>query len=71
MDKREVVRTALEFRRPPYVPWSFGFTVEAWAKLAERFGADRVEDRLDDHLVTVDADGSIWEALPNDRYRDH
>jgi uroporphyrinogen decarboxylase len=31
--KREVVRAAMEHRSPPYVPWSFGFTLEARKKL--------------------------------------
>ena len=34
MTRREVMRAALEHRRPPYVPWSFGFTKEAREKLA-------------------------------------
>ena len=32
--KREVVRRVLEGRKPPYVPWSFGFTLEARQKLS-------------------------------------
>jgi uroporphyrinogen decarboxylase len=32
--RREVVRAALEHRRPPWVPWSFGFTREARERLA-------------------------------------
>ena len=35
MTKRDVVRTCLEGKTPPYVPWSFGFTVEAEEKLQE------------------------------------
>ena len=33
MTRREVMRAALEHRRPPYVPWSFGFTKEAKERL--------------------------------------
>jgi hypothetical protein len=33
MNKREVVRLALEAKRPPYVPWSLGCTKEAVEKL--------------------------------------
>ena len=29
MTKRDVVRLALSGKRPPYVPWSMGFTKEA------------------------------------------
>ena len=38
MTKREVVRIAVQGGRPPYVPWSFGFTVEAAAKLQRHLG---------------------------------
>ena len=34
--KREVVRLALEGKRPPYVPWSMGFTKEATPEKVER-----------------------------------
>ncbi len=35
MTKREVVRNVLEGKKPPYVPWSFSFTIEARDKIAE------------------------------------
>ena len=41
MTRREVVRAVLEHRRPPYVPWQFGFTVEAREKLQQHFGPPR------------------------------
>jgi uroporphyrinogen decarboxylase len=37
MSKREVVRAALEHRKPAHVPWSFGFTKEAREKLEAHF----------------------------------
>ena len=33
MTRREIIRSVLEHKRPPYVPWSFGFTKEAKQKL--------------------------------------
>ena len=51
--KRQVVREALEFRRPAYVPWSFGFTVEARKKLVEHFGTDDLSDALENHLLRL------------------
>jgi uroporphyrinogen decarboxylase len=45
MTKRDVVRRVLEGRRPPYVPWNFGFTVEAAEKLKAHYG------RLDEGLL--------------------
>jgi len=53
MTKREVVKLALDGRRPPYVPWSFGFTKEAYEKLAEHFGGEALDDVFQDHFVTL------------------
>ena len=39
-NKREVIQMVLEGRRPPYVPWSFKFTLEAGKKLQEHYGCD-------------------------------
>ena len=51
MIKREVVRLALEGKRPPYVPWNIGLTVEARQKLEAHFGADDLEKALDNHYL--------------------
>ena len=51
MTKRDVVRTVLEGRRPPYVPWSFGFTHEARAKLVEHYGTDDLEPIFQNHFL--------------------
>src|ERR1035437_2701720 len=40
MQKREVIRTVLDGGRPPYVPWSIGFTKEAAETLQRHYGAD-------------------------------
>jgi uroporphyrinogen decarboxylase len=53
MEKRDVVRLALDGQRPPYVPWSFGFTAEAAAKLAEHFGQEDLDDLLQNHLLDL------------------
>jgi uroporphyrinogen decarboxylase len=53
MTKRDVIKMALDGKRPPYVPWSFGFTVEAHAKLSEHYGATDLESVLQNHILTV------------------
>jgi hypothetical protein len=53
MQKREVVRLAFQGLRPPYVPWHCQFTVEAQAKLAAYFGADRWEEAVDNHFLEL------------------
>jgi uroporphyrinogen decarboxylase len=51
MTKREVVRMAIEHRQPPYVPWDFAFTREAWEKLASHFSGAELEDVLQNHVL--------------------
>lgn len=43
MTKREVVRQVLDGERPPYVPWSFSFTVEAEERLVEHYGTRDID----------------------------
>jgi uroporphyrinogen decarboxylase len=51
--KREVVRTVLEGGQAPWVPWSFGFTLEARQKLQDHFGQADLTDVLDNHLLDL------------------
>ena len=53
MSKRDVVRTVLEGKQPPYVPWSMGFTYEAWEKLKAHYGVDDPSEALDNHLLSL------------------
>jgi uroporphyrinogen decarboxylase len=70
MQKRDVIRLVLEGKRPPYVPWSMGFTKEAREKLEAHFGCDDVEVPLENHLLKLGSDIGFFEALGNDRVRD-
>ena len=70
MDKREVVKLAIEGRKVPYVPWQCGFTVEAAQKLRKHFGQDDLEQVLDNHFVKLGLDMGFFIALGNDRFRD-
>jgi uroporphyrinogen decarboxylase len=38
MTKRDVIKAVLNGQTPPYVPWSFTFTLEAREKLVHHFG---------------------------------
>jgi uroporphyrinogen decarboxylase len=53
MTKRDVVRTCLEGKTPPYVPWHFGFTVEAQEKLQEYYRVSDLETLLHNHLLNL------------------
>ena len=70
MTKREVIKTVLDGKKAPYVPWSFGFTLEARAKLAAHYGENRLEDELDNHLLALGNGIGFFDELGNDRFRD-
>ena len=56
MGKREIVKLVLDGERPPYVPWSFGFTKEAREKLQAFFAPLKLEDALGNHLLKLGSD---------------
>lgn len=67
---REVVREALAFRRPPYVPWSFRFTREAREKLEQHFGTTEIDPYVGNHILELGSDIGFFTELGNDRFRD-
>jgi len=70
MTPREVVRCVLQGNRPPYVPWSMGFTKEAREKLQRYYGCTDLEVPLQNHLLRLGSDIGFFSALGNDRVRD-
>ena len=71
MTKREVLRTVLNHQKPPYVPWSFGFTVEARRKLLEYTGSEAgLDDLLHNHILTLGNDIGFFDDIGGDRVRD-
>jgi uroporphyrinogen decarboxylase len=70
MEKRNVIRLVLEGRRPPYVPWSMGFTKEAREKLQRHYGCDDLEGPLENHLLKLGSDIGFFDDLGNCRVRD-
>lgn len=70
MTKRDVVKTALAAKRPPYVPWSFGFTKEAREKLVAHLGETDLEEYLDNHFLGLGSGTGFLEHIGNNRYRD-
>jgi len=70
MEKREVVKLAIEGREVPYVPWHCGFTVEAAEKLQKHFAREDLERVLDNHFVKLGSDIGFFTPLDNDRFRD-
>ena len=70
MSKREIIRTVLAGERPPYVPWSVGFTLEAAEKLRAYYGQEDLEPILDNHILSLGNGIGFFEDLGNDRLRD-
>ncbi|MGE5293582.1 MAG: uroporphyrinogen decarboxylase family protein, partial [Solirubrobacterales bacterium] len=67
---RDVVRQVLEGRRPPYVPWSCGFTAEAKAKLQRHYATQDLDRPLQNHLLKLGSDIGFFDDLGDDRVRD-
>ncbi|MHC4572757.1 MAG: uroporphyrinogen decarboxylase family protein [Planctomycetota bacterium] len=70
MNKRHLVKLAIEGRKVPYVPWACYFTVEAAEKLRKHFGQDDLDRVLDNHFVTLGDDVGFFTDLGNNRFRD-
>ena len=70
MIKRDVIRTVLEHRQPPYVPWSLGFTHEAAAKLRQHFGQEDLEPFLHNHILGLGTGIGFFTDLGNDLVQD-
>jgi uroporphyrinogen decarboxylase len=70
MQKREVVRLALDGKRPPYVPWNIGLTVEARQKLEQHFGPDGLEAGLQNHFLGLGNAIGFFTELDENHVRD-
>jgi len=70
MQKRDVVKAVLDGKRPPYVPWSIGFTKEAAARLQLHCEPGAFETRVQNHFVRLGSDIGFFDDLGNDRVQD-
>jgi uroporphyrinogen decarboxylase len=70
MTKREIIRAVLDGQKTPYVPWSCGFTKEAWAKLQTYFAEVDLEVALQNHFVKLGSDIGFFTDLGNNRLQD-
>lgn len=70
MTKRDVIRQVLSHQRPPYVPWSFSFTLEAKEKLERHFGTTCLDLLLHDHLAWAVNPAGSFVDLGHDQFRD-
>ncbi len=70
MTKRDVVKAVLDGEAPPYVPWSFSFTQEAAAKLADYYAREDVEAVLDNHMIYMGNGIGFFEDIGQNRVKD-
>jgi len=70
MTRRQAVLDALRFRDPGYVPWHFGFTEPALAKLAGHYGEGDVMARMGNHFHALRSPVGGFEPVGEERYRD-
>ncbi len=70
MTPREVVRLVLSGARPPYVPWSMGFTKEAKEKLQRHYGCDDLDVPLGNHFLLLGSDMGFFTDVGHNRQRD-
>jgi uroporphyrinogen decarboxylase len=61
----------LNGQKPPYVPWSFSFTVEATEKLKAHYGVDDIEEPLGNHILGLGSDIGFFDNLGNDIFQDY
>ncbi len=72
MTKREIVRSALDWNRPPYVPWNLGFTEEARRTLLSHYGDEAtLEAALSNHFRGFGDGVGYFTDIGNERVRDH
>jgi uroporphyrinogen decarboxylase len=70
MTRREVIKTVLDGKRPPYTPWSFKFTVEAKELLVEHYGTEDLDDILYNHILMLGADIGFFDQVGENLFRD-
>jgi len=70
MTKREVVRTVLQHKIPPYVPWEFPFTKEAFDKLSAHYGDIDVGEEIGNHFVILGDPVGFFREIGPDHFQD-
>jgi len=68
--KREVVQRALDWKSPPYVPWSFGFTEGAWEKLEGHPAIAGFPRGFGNHVLSVGNAVGHFEDIGGAKVRD-
>jgi uroporphyrinogen decarboxylase len=70
MTKREIVRTVLDGKIPPYVPWHFKFTREPRKMLMSYYGTEDLDKVLQNHFLPLGSDIGFFKYIGNNFFRD-
>jgi uroporphyrinogen decarboxylase len=70
MTKREVVIEALNFRPPPYVPWSWSMTRLCAERMQRHLGRDDLGEFLSPHILALGPGIERFHDVGNDHFRD-
>ncbi len=70
MDKRTVMKMALEWETPPYVPWNINFTIPAKEKLQSCYPGQDLEEVVQNHIVNIGYDIYFYNDIGNDCVQD-
>jgi uroporphyrinogen decarboxylase len=70
MEKKDIVKLALNWKQPPYVPWTFAFTQPASEKLKQHFQVDDLEDTLQNHMISMGNEIDFFQNVGGDCVQD-
>jgi uroporphyrinogen decarboxylase len=70
MTRKDVVIQALNFQEVPYVPWSWGPTVQCQKNLQEYLGMDDLDGFLQPHILRVGSPYGRGESIDENHTRD-
>jgi uroporphyrinogen decarboxylase len=68
--KREVVKCAMDGKKPPYVPWSYSFTEEPKKMLQEYFKTDDLDIALGNHILILGDEIGFFEEIEPNMFQD-
>jgi uroporphyrinogen decarboxylase len=70
MDKRTVIKMALEWKTPPYVPWNINYTIPSREKLQQYYAGRDLAAAVQNHLVYVNNESCLFHEVGDDCVQD-
>ncbi|MBA7526976.1 hypothetical protein ES705_19148 [subsurface metagenome] len=70
MTKRDLIKMVLDGKKPPYVPWSFKFTLEPLQELQKHYKVEDLDIPLGNHILNLGSDIGFFEEIEPDMFKD-